>query len=764
METESEKKLPSAARRFIMPILYKSSSRTFHLFNEEFSYIIKILPEGLPVTLYYGQRLPDKENWDYLLEFAARPMSVTYSLNHPEMSLEHLRLEYPMTLSGDMRNGALDLHQHDGSRISEFLYESHSIDPGKPAISPLPACYVESQEEAWTLKLSLWDEKLKSRLILFYTIYEHRPVLCRSARIENCSAVTFTVDRMMSISLDLPDDAWDQMVLAGAWARERNIEVHPLHTGIQSIYSLRGHSSHNYNPFVCLKRKHTDERSGECFGLSLVYSGNFLAETDVNTYHTTRIAMGIHPYTFSWPLSPNESFQSPEAVLVFSADGLNRMSQAFHSLFRERLARGRFRDEVRPLLLNSWEGIYMNVDEEKVLEMARATADLGLEMFVLDDGWFKGRDSDSTSLGDWITDIRKLPSGLGDLSRKIEEMGLQFGLWFEPEMISMDSDLYRTHPEWLMHTPGRRVSSGRKQFVLDFSNPEVVDYIAASMEKILDEAHISYIKWDMNRSLSEVYSLHYPADQQGTIYHRFILGVYALYEKLTAKYPEILFESCASGGARFDPGMLYYAPQTWTSDDTDAVERLKIQYGTSMIYPISSMGSHVSAIPNHQLHRLTSLHMRFAVAVFGTFGYELDPLALTEDEKKEIREQVEFMKQYRKLIQFGTFYRLRSPFEGTETAWMVVSEDQKQVIVGYYRILQEINAPFRRLKLQGLNSDFLYRISGRTEQEFGSELERAGMVISDASSAENRDGSNEGDYLARLFILNAEETESSSSR
>ncbi|WP_301080992.1 alpha-galactosidase [Faecalibaculum rodentium] len=738
-----------------MPISFKQTSMTFHLYNRELSYIIKILPEGIPVQLYFGAALPDRDDWDYLLEFAARPMSVNYSLNRTDMSLEHLRLEYPMSLSGDMRNGAADIRQKDGSRIAEFVYESHEIRDGKPSLEPLPACYVESADEACTLDLRLWDEKIQSRLVLSYTIYENRPVICRNARIENLGSEGYILDRMMSLSLDLPDDDWEQMVLAGAWARERNIEVHPLHTGVQSIYSLRGHSSHNYNPFLCLKRRETTEQSGECFGLSLVYSGNFLAETDVNTYHTTRVSMGIHPYTFSWPLQPGESFQTPEAVLVYAQKGLNAMSQAFHGLFRERLARGRFRDEPRPLLLNSWEGIYMNVDEVRVLEMAQATADLGLEMFVLDDGWFKGRDSDATSLGDWVTDSRKLPSGLGSLSRKVEDMGIQFGLWFEPEMISMDSDLYRSHPDWLMHTPGRRISTGRKQFVLDFANLEVVTYIGDAMEKILDEASISYIKWDMNRSLSEVYSLHYPADQQGTIYHRFILGVYALYDRLTKAHPEILFESCASGGARFDPGMLYYAPQTWTSDDTDAVERLKIQYGTSMLYPISSMGSHVSAIPNHQLHRLTSLHMRFAVAIFGTFGYELDPLALTEDEKEEIRDQVRFMKKYRQLIQFGTFYRLQSPFAGTETAWMVVSEDKKQAIVGYYRVLQEINAPFRRLKLQGLSPDRLYAISGKEEQEYGIELQRAGLVLTDASASENRDGRNEGDYLARLFVLKA---------
>jgi len=727
------------------------------MFNQHFSYIIKILPEGLPVTLYYGATLPDKENWDYLLEFAARPMSVTYSLKRPEFSLEHLRLEYPMSLSGDMRNGAIDIRQQDGSRISEFLYESHEILNGKPGIEPLPACYVEEEKEAQTLLLHLWDEKIKSRLTLSYTLYEDRPVLCRNAKITNHGDERYFLDELMSISLDLPDDDWEELVLAGAWARERNIEVRPLHTGLQSIYSLRGHSSHNYNPFISFKRKQTTEQDGECFGISLVYSGNFLAEADVSTYHTTRIRMGIHPYTFSWPLNPGQSFQSPEAVLVYSENGLNHMSQAFHSLFQKRLARGRFRDQARPLLLNSWEGIYMDVSEEKVLEMAQATADLGLEMFVLDDGWFKGRDTDSTSLGDWIEDQGKLPSGLGILTRKITAMGIQFGLWFEPEMISMDSDLYRTHPDWMMHTPGRRASTGRKQYVLDFANPEVVDFIGDAMEAILDNAEISYIKWDMNRSLSEVYSLHYSPEEQGTIYHRFIMGVYSLYDRLTKKYPEILFESCASGGARFDPGMLYYAPQAWTSDDTDAVERLKIQYGTSMVYPISSMGSHVSASPNHQLHRYTSLSMRSAVAYFGTFGYELDPLTLSQEEKDEIKEQIQFMKKYRQLIQFGTFYRLKSPFEGTETAWMVVSEDKKQAIVGYYRVLQEVNTRFRRLKLQGLAPDHLYTISGKVEMEYGSELQRAGMVITDSSASENRNGKNEGDYIARLYVLNSED-------
>lgn len=746
-------------RRHNMPVVYHEQTRIFHLYNEQMSYILQILPEGFPVQLYTGAALPDRACYDYLFEtaYTPRPMQVTVHEQGSSLSLESARLEYPMALSGDMREGALDIQFPDGSRIADFVYVSHEILPGKPALPGLPACYVEKEEEAQTLLLTLQDRLSQARVVLSYTIYTDRPVLCRSAEIFNDGQEMFRVNKMMSLSLDLPDDRWDMMVLAGAWSRERNIEVHPLHTGIQSIYSLRGHSSHNYNPFLCLKRPLTGEENGECLGFSLVYSGNFLASVDADTWHTARVSLGIHPYTFSWPLQPGESFQSPEAVLVYSDTGLNAMSQSFHSLFRERLARGVWKDQVRPILLNSWEGVYFDVQEEQILDMARAGKDLGIELFVLDDGWFEGRNDDTSSLGDWVSDLKKLPGGVAGLSRKVEDMGLKFGLWFEPEMVSMNSNLFREHPEWLMHVPGRRISAGRKQYVLDFSNPEAVDYIAQMMETVLDESRISYIKWDMNRSLSEVYSSNWKPEEQGTVYHRYILGVYALYERLTSRYPDILFESCASGGARFDPGMLYYAPQAWTSDDTDAIERLKIQFGTSMLYPISSMGSHVSAAPNHQLNRFTPLSTRGNVAYFGTFGYELDPLQLSEEEKAEIQDQIRFMKEYRNVIQFGTFYRLASPFEGNETAWMIVSQDRKTAIVGYYRTLQEVNAVFRRLKLQGLQEEALYTITGRQGTYSGRELEKAGMIITDSSAAENSVNKEEGDFLSRIWVLQASE-------
>src|SRR5699024_10804683 len=433
---------------------------------------------------------------------------------------------------------------------------------------------------------------------------------------------------------------------------------------VQAVYSLRGCSSHNYNPFLALKREETTEGNGEVYGFSLVYSGNFLAQADVDTYDTTRVTMGIHPDTFSWNLKPGETFQTPEAVMVYSDHGLNGMSQAYHTLYRSRLARGFWRDRERPVLINNWEATYFDFDEDKILEIVKTAKELGVELFVLDDGWFGKRNDDTSSLGDWYPNLEKLPDGITGVARRVEEMGLKFGLWFEPEMTNKESRLYREHPDWILSVPGRKVSVGRNQYVLDFSREEVVNAIFEQMKKVLTEAPISYIKWDMNRSMSEVYSAGAGAKDQGKVMHKYILGVYRLYDMLTKEFPEILFESCASGGARFDPGLLYYAPQCWTSDDTDAVERCKIQYGTSFVYPVSSMGAHVSAVPNHQLLRNTSLETRANVAYFGTFGYELDPNRLTEEEKEEVKAQITFMKQYRHLIQYGTFYRLLSPFEG----------------------------------------------------------------------------------------------------
>ena len=671
-------------------------------------------------------------------------------------SLEHVRQEYPAYGTTDFRLPALEILQDNGSRLTNFTYESYRIFQGKPVLEGLPATYTEDGSEADTLELTLRDKLLNIKLVLLYSIFNGEAAVARSARFENPSGKAVHISRAMSMCLDLPDCDYDWIQFSGAWSRERQVKTRRLEQGIQAVGSTRGHSSHNHNPFIVLKRPTADEFQGDVMGFSLVYSGNFLAQAEVDTYNVTRVMMGINPFAFTWKLEPWESFQTPEAVMVYSDKGLNGMSQTFHHLYRTRLARGVWRDKTRPVLLNNWEATYFDFNEEKLVNIARAAKEDGVELFVLDDGWFGERSSDSSGLGDWYANRERLPRGIKGLSEKIEELGLKFGLWVELEMVNPDSDLYRAHPDWALHTPGRTSSQGRNQLVLDFSRKEVVDYIYDMIARILAESKVSYIKWDMNRSITECYSEAFPADRQGEIFHRYILGVYSLYERLIQNFPEILFESCASGGARFDAGMLFYAPQCWTSDDSDAVERIKIQYGTSFGYPVVSMGAHVSAVPNHQLFRFTPLETRGNVAYFGAFGYELDLQKLSAEERETVRKQIAFMKQYREVIQFGTFYRLQSPFEHNIAAWMAVSEDKKTAVVGYYKILNDVNCEFRRMKLQGLLPDVRYRVEEKNEWFYGDELMNAGLVTSDASAGQAFPGDYCTDFWSKIYVLKAE--------
>ena len=715
------------------------------------SHIFKLI-DGYPVTLYTGKAVHDQEEFDCLFETSARSMSVTFDEERPDYSFEHLKLEYPVYGTGDMRMPAVEAEAENGSRLLELKYQSHVIIKGKPELPELPAVYTEKDDEADTLLLHLKDEKTGLCITLLYTVMNEYPALIRSAKITNCGNETILLHTAMSLSLDLPDAEYDMIELTGAWARERSVVRTPLHEGIQSVYSLRGHSGNNFNPFIALCRKNCTENEGEVLGFSLVYSGNFVAETGVDTYNTIRFRMGIHPHTFEWNLTPGESFQTPEAVMVYSSAGFNDMSGTYHSLYRKRLARGYWRDRTRPILVNNWEGTYFDFDEEKLMSIVRVAKELGIEMFVLDDGWFRNRNSDHTGLGDWITDENKFPFGLKHFFDSVRNEGLMAGLWIEPEMVSPGTDLFNEHPEWVIHEPKRPMHPGRNQYVLDFSNPEVVDCIFGKLDKVFSEVRPDYIKWDMNRSIGDLYSP--TISHQGELTHRYILGVYRLYDKLIRKYPEILFESCSSGGARFDPGMLYYAPQCWTSDNTDAFARQKIQYGTSFVYPLSSMGSHVSAVPNHITGHITPLSTRANTAYFGTFGYELDLTKMTEKEKEEVKKQVVFMKENRQLIQFGSFFRLRSPFETDETVWMVVSEDRRKAIVGYYRETKGRNEKFRRVKLSGLNPDLIYHVSVLNRKLYGNVLMNAGLVLSDESSPEC--DKEKGDYISRLYILTAE--------
>lgn len=740
-----------------MGIQFVEKSKTFHLYNDCISYIMGILPNGHMGQLYFGGRIHLREDYSYLTETAQRSMTAYGGDEGALFSLAEAKQEYAVYGTSDFRHPALDVRYENGSRVTDARYVSHQIQKGKPGLKGLPATYTEDENEAETLEISLKDSVGGLGLKLSYTIFRDRNCIARSARIVNGGEKAVHLMSAMSLCLDLPDYDYEMLHFAGCWGRERHIKTRKLETGIQSVGSLRGHSSHEQNPLLILKRPHADEFQGEALGVSLVYSGNFLAQVEVDAQDVARILMGIHPYGFDWKLDPGDEFQTPEAVLAYSSEGLNKLSQEFHKLYGKRLARGEWRDRPSPILLNNWEATYFDFNEEKLLEIVSRAKECGVELFVLDDGWFGARRHDRAGLGDWVVNRDILPDGITGLAQRVEEMGMMFGLWIEPEMVNEDSDLYRAHPDWIIHTPGYPASKSRHQWVLDFSRPEVVDCIHDMIAKLLREAKISYIKWDMNRSITECYSLSLPADRQGEVFHRYILGVYELYERLTSEFPHVLFESCASGGARFDPGMLYYAPQCWTSDDSDAVERLKIQYGTSYGYPIRSMGAHVSAVPNHQLRRYTPLHTRANVACFGTFGYELDLNKLSEKHIEDVKKQIVFVKKYRELLQYGTFYRLENPFEGNLTAWMVVSEDKKDAIVGWYRILNTVNAPFTRLRLKGLSPDICYTLEDDGASWFGDELMQIGLITSDASVDDLGCPETGGDFDSKLFVLHGKE-------
>ncbi|MGV8979740.1 alpha-galactosidase [Clostridium sp.] len=743
-----------------MSIIFNEKTKEFHLYNNEISYIFNIMPNSQLGHLYFGKNVKHRDSFEHLFQVEARALTACVFEGDLTFSLEHVKQEYPSYGTTDFREPAFEILQENGSRITDFKYKSNHIFEGKKKLKGLPATYVENDDEATTLEITLFDDLINTELILSYTIFENYPVITRSARYKNYGSNELYLTGCMSSSLDLPSDEYEMVQLSGAWSRERHIKARKLQPGIQSIYSARGASSANHNPFIALKSLNADEFQGEVYGFSLVYSGNFKAQVEVDAHSVARVTIGINPFGFQWKLDKDEEFQTPEAVLVYSSNGLNYMSQSYHGLYRTRLARGEWRDKVRPILVNNWEATYFDFNEEKILNIARIGKQLGMELFVLDDGWFGKRNDDTTSLGDWVVDKNKLPNGISNLALEIEKMGLKFGLWFEPEMVSKASKLYENHPDWIISTPNRRISHGRNQFVLDFSRTEVVDYIYNKMSEILSKSSISYVKWDMNRNITEAFSSNLPAGRQGEVMHRYILGVYDLYERLISRFPYILFESCASGGGRFDAGMLYYAPQAWTSDDTDAVERLKIQYGTSMVYPISCMGAHVSAVPNHQAKRITSIDTRGNVAYFGALGYELDLNKLNDNDKMKIKQQIEFYKKYREIIQKGIFYRISSPFENdlNYISWMIVSQDKETAIVGRYKILNKPNPGYERLRLVGLDNDKQYTILSTETKYYGDELMNIGLIINDnfTGYSENFSELENGDFNSQIFVLSAD--------
>lgn len=736
----------------IMSIHISKDEQLFHLETEKSSYIFRVLENQQLQHLYYGKRIRVKENYGNLASYQTRGFEVAYTATEEQIQLSMIPNEYASYGKGDFRHPAYQIQDATGSRITELKFQGYTLSTGKKRLEILPSTFDDEGNRSEVLTITLKDDVIGLVVKLNYTVFPDQNVIVRNVEFINEGASDLKLLKAMSLQLDLSDDEFDFIHFSGAWLRERQLYRTALRPGLQSIDSLRYSSSPQNNPFFMLSRKNTTEESGEVYGFNLVYSGNFQNSIEVDHFSTTRVLVGMNPVEFEYVLEPNMSFITPEAMMSYSAQGMNALSQQLAIFYREHLVNPRFAKRPRPIVLNSWETMYFNLTTDKVLELARCGQRLGVELFVLDDGWFGHREGDNSSLGDWTTDYRRLPKGISYIADEIHKMGMQFGLWFEPEMISIDSELYRTHPEWMISTPHRKPSVGRHQYVLDFTNQEVIDYLFEAISSIIQETKLEYIKWDYNRHITDAFTATLLATKQMEFGHRYILGVYQLLERLTKAYPEVLFESCSSGGGRFDLGMMYYAPQAWTSDDTDPIERLKIQHGTSYGYSLSMMSAHVSASPNEQSGRRTSLDTRAAVAYFGVFGYELDVTALEVAEAEKVKEQIHFYKKYREVFQYGNFYRIRSPFEDDVVNWQVVSCDKSTSILLHTSLISHLNPGYSLVKFCGLDEDKRYTIAGMDEEFFGDELMNAGIKII-PEGAENGPVISTPEYQSHLLIV-----------
>lgn len=735
-----------------MNIQVNASNRLFHLQTKHTSYVFHVIEDGSLGQLYYGPKIPFKDDYANLNTREEHDCTNTRTDEDVEFQAELLKQEYAGLGKGDYRYPAFQITYPNGSRTSEFQYRDYELKNGKERLTGLPSTFADDSNDSQTLTVKLADGDLE--LQLHYTVFADEDVIVRSATFINHGKTVF-LNRALSAQLDLPDADYDFIQFAGSWSRERHLHRNRLRPGTQSISSLRTASSHQENPFFMLARPHTDNNQGAVFGFNFVYSGNFLDSVEVDQFDTTRVLIGINPDEFGWKLNKGDSFQTPEAIFSYTDNGFNALSQQLGAFYAQHLINPHFAHQERPILINNWEATFMDFTEDKLMPIVKRAKELGIEMFVLDDGWFGHRDDDRSSLGDWFVDEKKFNHGIAGFAKRVHYLDMKFGLWFEPEMISIDSKLYQTHPEWMIKTPGRGQTPGRHQFVLDMSRKEVVDYLFELMSHIIQDAKLDYIKWDMNRNITEMYGADLPADQQLEFSHRYILGVYDLYDRLTKAFPDVLFESCASGGGRFDLGMMYYAPQAWCSDDTDAIERIKIQDGTSYGYTPSMWGAHVSAVPNDQVGRLTSIDTRAKVAYFGAFGYELDVTELSDEEQATIKQQVAFYKQYRKLFQFGTFYRLETPDTSDNVyAWETVSPDKQTAIGMRYQILNGANPAYIRYYFKGLDPERRYTVNDGSEVFSGAELMNAGYFV---PRVMNRLQSPKvpSDFHADMFIVKA---------
>ena len=711
-----------------MAIQIDAEKKIFTLETDHTMYQMQADAYGVLRHLWYGAKTGC--DMSYLQDYPDVGFSgnIYAAGNDRTYSLDTLPLEYAGSGVGDFRVPAVAAVHADGSSALDLRYYSHTVKPGKYGIEGLPAVYA-AEDEAETLEVVLRDTASAVEVTLLYAVLPALDLVTRCARIRNLGETPVTLTKAASLCLDISRGSWEWVHFHGRHAMERQMERRPLFHGIQEIGSTRGTSSHHQNPTVLLCTPDCSETAGACIGAALVYSGSHQTRLECDQLGQVRMVMGIHPDLFRWELKAGETFSTPEVMLSYSDTGLETLSHHFHQAIREHICRGKYQLAERPVLINNWEATYFGFDTEKILHIAEEAARLGVDMLVLDDGWFGKRDDDCSGLGDWFVNETKLSGGLHDLVEKIKGMGMRFGIWFEPEMISEDSDLYRKHPDWAIRIPDRAPMRSRYQLVLDMANPEVQEYLFRVMSDVLHSADISYVKWDMNRSISDWYTRTLPADRQGEMPHRYVLGLYALLERLTAAFPDVLFEGCSGGGGRFDAGMLYYCPQIWCSDDTDAYERTKIQYGTSFFYPVSAVGSHVSTVPNHQTGRITPFEIRGTVAMAGSFGYELDLNLLSDGEKQEVAEQIRQFKTYGPLIHNGKYYRLTNPMAEDAALWEFAAQDGSEVLVQGMLFHAEANVLRRTVQLRGLDAEKRYRLDGTEQVYTGAALMAGGVLL-----------------------------------
>ncbi|MCI9185577.1 MAG: alpha-galactosidase [Lachnospiraceae bacterium] len=714
-----------------MKIEYLESEKLFRLASGDMEYVIGVV-DGIYVGhVYYGKKMGDGR-CGYFLRTGEAPFVPSVNWREKCSFADAFPWEYSTWGMGDYRDSCLNVRDPEGFRGCELHYEGYRILEGKPEISGMPATFCRDGEGGggMTLELTCRDKVLGLKAILRYSIFADSEAVMRSVELVNEGHGVLYLERALTACLDMDMEEGDLLTLGGSWSRERHMVRRPLAMGKQLVSSFRGESGHQDHPFLAVMGKGAGQDQGEVYAMHFVYSGNFVAEAEVNQFGSLRLLMGINPEGFEWVLNPGESFATPEVVCVYSDEGLGKMTHILHDLYRGHLIRSPYLHRRRPVLINNWEATYFDFNTEKLLEIAREASKRGIEMLVMDDGWFQGRHTDSGSLGDWNVDENKLKGGLPYLVGEVQKLGMGFGIWFEPEMVSPDSDLYRAHPDWAIQIPGREPVQSRAQYVLDLSRPEVVDYVYEAVASVLRSAPVSYVKWDMNRQMTDVGSTYLGKGRQGELFHRYVLGLYSLQERLTREFPELLLENCASGGARFDPGMLYYSPQVWCSDNTDAIERLAIQEGTALLYPLSAMGAHVSACPNHVVGRITPFATRGHVAMAGAFGYELDITKLPEGEKRLIERQVETYHELYPLMLEGDYYRIASWAENHKyDCWQVVAKDKSEALVTYVQVLAEPNCHSRKIRLKGLDPEAEYQQEDNGQRYKGALLMYGGVLM-----------------------------------